>query len=159
VHRDGGQSGAREEPDQGQLLQALAVPGTAPLRDGGGSGIVMGRHRQGDTTTSGKIKPPALATGVGTVIVQITNLGNGQSDSNFTATLAIRTTSGGAVRYVDLPDGKGSATVASGEEATLVVANTPKTLYLYDPSSVGASDPAMAGLNYQVQLTGATPAN
>jgi hypothetical protein len=93
-----------------------------------------------------------------TVSVQITNVGNGQSDSGFTATLAIRSSSG-AIRYVDLPDGNGSASVASGEEATLVVANTPKTLYLYDPSNIGASDPANAGLNYRVQLTGATPAN
>jgi hypothetical protein len=94
-----------------------------------------------------------------TVSVQITNLGNGQSDSNFTATLAIRPTAGGAVRYVDLPDGAGEATVASSEEATLVIANTPDTLYLYDPSSIGASDPANAGLNYRLQLTGAAPAN
>jgi hypothetical protein len=40
-----------------------------------------------------------------------------------------------------------------------VIANTPDTLYLYDPSSIGASDPANAGLNYRLQLTGAAPAN
>jgi hypothetical protein len=100
-----------------------------------------------------------LTVSAGTVSVQITNLGNGQPDSNFTATLAIRPTAGGAVRYVDLPDGAGEATVASGEEAILLIANTPDTLYLYDPSSIGASDPANAGLNYQLQLTGAAPAN
>jgi hypothetical protein len=95
------------------------------------------------------------------VSVQITNLGNGLTESDFTATLSIRG-SGGAIRYVDLPSGTGQAAIASGEETTLVVANTPKTLYLFDPSTIGAavsSDPANTGLNYQVQLTGATPAN
>jgi len=101
---------------------------------------------------------PLRLTGDGAVSVQVTNLGNGQSDGNFTATLAVRT-SGGSVRYVDLPNGAGQATVASGEEATLTVANTPSTLYLYDPSSIGANDPANAGLSYRLELTGATPAN
>jgi hypothetical protein len=101
---------------------------------------------------------PLEVTGDGAVGVQITNLGNGQSSSNFTATLAMRSTSG-AIRYVDLPSGSGQATVASGEEATLTVANTPSTLYLYDPSSLGANDPANAGLSYRLELTGAAPAN
>jgi len=102
--------------------------------------------------------PAAVGARAATITVAITNLGNGQADSDFTATLAIRPAAG-AIRYVALPGGSGSATVATGEEATLVVANTPKTLYLYDPSNLGANDPANAGLNYQVQLTGATPAN
>jgi hypothetical protein len=92
--------------------------------------------------------------------VQVTNLGNGRSDSAFTATLAIRS-SAGAVRYVDLPGGTGQVTLASGEEASLVVANTPTGLYLFDPATIDATvstDPANIGLNYQVQLTGATPA-
>jgi len=101
---------------------------------------------------------PLKVSGDGKVSVQLTNQGNRQADSAFTATLAIRPASG-AIRYVDLPDGAGSATVATGEEATLVIANTPKTLYLYDPSTVGAGDPASAGLNDKLQLTGATPAN
>ena len=102
---------------------------------------------------------PLKLSGDGSLTVQITNLGNNQTDSDFTATLAIRATSGGATRYVDLPAGAGSATIATGEEAILVVANTPKTLYLYDSSNVAATDPANAGLNYQLRLTGATPAN
>lgn len=73
----------------------------------------------------------------------------------FTATLAIKAASGGAVRYVDAVDGKAEATLASGEEASLVVANTPATLYLYDPFAL-SGDPANRGLDYQVQLTGAT---
>jgi hypothetical protein len=58
-------------------------------------------------------------------------------------------------------NGTGSDTVAAGEEVTLVVANTPKALILFDPSTIGAttsSDPANVGLDYQVQLTGETPA-
>lgn len=92
----------------------------------------------------------------GEVSVKVTNLGNGRAESNFTATLAIRG-AGNAVRYVDLPNGAGTATVAAGEEASLVVANTPNTLYQYDAFKATAVE--LAGLNYQVQLTGATPAN
>ncbi|KAI8628793.1 hypothetical protein F5Y19DRAFT_96690 [Xylariaceae sp. FL1651] len=73
--------------------------------------------------------------------------------SPFTAALAVRASSG-TVRYVDLVDGKGQATLSSGETATLVVANTPNTLYLYDPFSL-TSD-VNKGLDYQVQLTGAS---
>ena len=76
------------------------------------------------------------------------------SSGMFTATLAIRGASG--VRYVELPGGAGEATLASGEEASLVVANTPALLD-YDPFNI--SGEAARGLTYQVQLTGATPAN
>ena len=93
-------------------------------------------------------------TGTGNVSVQVTKSGAG----NFTATLAIRA-SGGAVRYVDLPNGTGQATVASGEEASLVVANTPDTLIQYDAFQTTASSPESVGLNYSVQITGATVAN
>jgi hypothetical protein len=97
-------------------------------------------------------------TGASNVSVQITNLGNGRTESNFTATLSIRSNSG-AVRYVDLPNGTGQATVASNEEASLVVVNTPNTLYQYDAFQTTASSPESIGLNYEVRLTGATPAN
>jgi hypothetical protein len=96
--------------------------------------------------------------GTGDVTVQLQNLGNGLPESNFTATLSIRA-SDGTVRYVDLPNGTGHATVANTEEATLVVANTPDTLYQYDAFSTTASSPESIGLNYQVKLTGVTPAN
>ena len=89
--------------------------------------------------------------GTGEVSVQVTNLGNGRSESDFTATLSIRSASG-AVRYVDLPGGMGQANVASGEEASLVVVNTPKMLYQYDAFNAGA--PETTGLNWQVQITG-----
>jgi hypothetical protein len=74
------------------------------------------------------------------------------ASSPFTATLAVRS-SGGRVRYVDLVGGAGGTTVESGEEATLVVANTP-ALINYDP--FGLTSDVTRGLNYQVHLTGAT---
>jgi hypothetical protein len=97
-----------------------------------------------------------LKTSGGDVSVTITNLGNGLPESNFTATLSIRA-SDGSVRYVDLPKGAGHATVASTDEASLVVVNTPDMLYQFDPQYIGS--PENVGLNYQVQITGATPAN
>jgi hypothetical protein len=89
-------------------------------------------------------------TGSGAISVEVT------SGDAFTATLSIRASSG-SVRYVDLPDGTGEATLAAGEEASLVVVNTPDTLYMYDPFNISAE--AAAGLDYEVQLTGATPAD
>lgn len=85
--------------------------------------------------------------GTGAITARVT------ASSPFTATLAIRG-SNGVVRYVDLVNGVAQATVASGEEASLVVVNTPASLYLYDPFSL--SGDVTKGLNYQVQLTGAT---
>ncbi|KAI3321144.1 hypothetical protein HD806DRAFT_546930 [Xylariaceae sp. AK1471] len=75
------------------------------------------------------------------------------ASSPFMATLAIRASTG-AVRYVDLVDGKGQFTLSSGEAASLVVANTPNTLYLYDPFSL--TNDVKKGLDYQVQLSGAS---
>jgi hypothetical protein len=87
----------------------------------------------------------------GSVAVEITNMGGG----NFTATLAIRDDD--VVRYVDLPDGVGEATVAAGEEVSLVVANTPDELIQYNAFETAAGDPELDGLDYQVELTGAAP--
>jgi hypothetical protein len=89
-------------------------------------------------------------SGTGNVTVAIT------STAAFTATLAIRASSG-SVRYVDLPDGSGQATVDGTEEASLVVVNTPAGLIQYDPFSIGGD--VARGLDYEVQLTGATPAD
>jgi hypothetical protein len=89
-------------------------------------------------------------TGSGAISVKVT------ASTGFTATLAVRADSG-AVRYVDLPGGSGEATLASGEEASLVVVNTPDTLIQYDPFSI--SGDVARGLDYTVQLTGATPAS
>jgi hypothetical protein len=96
--------------------------------------------------------------GTGNVSIQVTNLGNGRSESNFTATLSIRA-GDGAVRYVDLPNGAGQATIGGNEEASLVVVNTPNMLYQYDAFRTESSSPEAAGLNYQVQITGAVPAS
>ena len=90
---------------------------------------------------------PLTKSGTATVTAKITTSGA------YTATLAVRNTSSGATRYVDLPNGAGSAEVASGEEASLVVANTP-ALIQYDPFDLGSD--VQAGLDYTVTITGAT---
>jgi hypothetical protein len=74
--------------------------------------------------------------------------------SGFTATLAVKG-KGGAVKYVDLPAGAGGATLEAGEEATLVIANTPDQLIAYDGFKLSGS-PASVGLDYQLTLTGAS---
>ncbi|MCJ8501623.1 DUF6055 domain-containing protein [Desulfatitalea alkaliphila] len=99
---------------------------------------------------------PLRVTGNGDIMVVVSNLGNGLQESNFTATVAIRANSG-AVRYVELRNGVGQATVAAGEEASLVVVNTPNTLYLYDAFQSRAGSPENIGLDYQVRLAGAVP--
>jgi hypothetical protein len=71
----------------------------------------------------------------------------------FTATLAVRAKSGGKVRYVALPKGAGKTTVEAGEEASLVVANTPASLHMYDGFSITGD--VARGLNYQVEIQGA----
>jgi hypothetical protein len=99
---------------------------------------------------------PLTATGTGQITIQVTNLGNGLSDSNFTAVVAIKA-SNNVVRYVDLPNGSGSFQLASGEESSLVVTNTPNNLYLYNAFETTDTSPEAVGLNYQVQIIGARP--
>ncbi|KAF2710598.1 hypothetical protein K504DRAFT_481632 [Pleomassaria siparia CBS 279.74] len=86
-----------------------------------------------------------LTTTASTVSVTVTATGN------YTATLAVKAASG-AIRYVDV-DGSASATLATGEEASLVVVNTP-ALVQYDAFSLSAE--VSKGLDYSIQLTGAT---
>ncbi|EGX51171.1 hypothetical protein AOL_s00054g547 [Orbilia oligospora ATCC 24927] len=73
----------------------------------------------------------------------------------YTATLSIRNTSSGSTRYVNLSGGSASASVASDEEITFVIANTPANLILYDAFSL--SSEVKNGLDYSVTITGATP--
>ena len=49
--------------------------------------------------------------------------------------------------------------IQPGEEVSLVVANTPDTLYQYDAFNSSSSSREMRGLNYEATLTGAVPAN
>ncbi|HCS66649.1 MAG TPA: hypothetical protein DIW64_22740, partial [Cellvibrio sp.] len=99
---------------------------------------------------------PLTATGSGEINIQVTNLGNGLSDSNFTAIVAIKATNN-SVRYVDLANGAGSFQLVSGEESSLVVTNTPDSLYLYNAFESTSTNPESIGLNYQVQILGARP--
>jgi hypothetical protein len=91
---------------------------------------------------------PLKTSGVSNVQVSITCQGE------YSATLAIRSTESGVVRYVQLENGRGSASVAGNEEASLVIANTPSTLYQYDGFKL--SDEVRQGLDYSVQISGAT---
>jgi Family of unknown function (DUF6055) len=88
-----------------------------------------------------------LKSGGGAMTVKVT------SSMGFTATLAVRG-AGGNVRYVDLPNGSGGTTISSGEEASLIVANTPDKLLMYDAFSI--SGEAAKGLDYRVHMTGAS---
>ncbi|ACE82894.1 cellulose binding domain-containing protein [Cellvibrio japonicus] len=99
---------------------------------------------------------PLQATGSGLISIQVTNLGNGLNDSNFTATVAIKAANN-SVRYVDLANGSGNFQLSSGEEASLVVTNTPDNLYLYNAFDSTDTSPESIGLNYQVQILGARP--
>ncbi|KAF1960578.1 hypothetical protein CC80DRAFT_260010 [Byssothecium circinans] len=89
---------------------------------------------------------PLKATGT-SVTVAITVSGGG----SYTATLAVKGSS--VTRYVDFANGSASVTLASGEEVSLVVANTP-ALVQYDAFSIPAD--LNKGLSYSVQITGAT---
>jgi len=111
--------------------------------DSKGNGVYQVKEARAPRYMGASIIP---LKGKGKVTVKVTAQGE------FTATAAIK--SGSAVKYVDLTDGSGSFDVASGEEASLVVANTPKTLLSYDAFRI---PPAVnKGLVFQVQLTGAT---
>jgi hypothetical protein len=87
---------------------------------------------------------PLSASG-GTVSVEIT------ADAAYTATLAVSSDDG--VTYT-IVDGSGSVEVAAGDEVTLVVANTPEELILYDAFSL--SSDVSKGLDYSFTLSGAT---
>ncbi|KAL5049130.1 hypothetical protein BDW71DRAFT_217755 [Aspergillus fruticulosus] len=91
---------------------------------------------------------PLTLSGSGSVSVAVS------SDSAFMATIAIRSTNSGSVRYVDLENGKGEVTVGESEEASLVVVNTPDELIQYNPFEL--SSEVQVGLEYTVQVTGAS---
>lgn len=87
-----------------------------------------------------------LETTGGTVNVEV-------QASGFTATLAV--IGSDSVRYVPVSP-SGSVEVAQGEEATLVIANTPAELVLFDPFQL--SSDVTQPLQYSFTLSGATVA-
>lgn len=91
---------------------------------------------------------PLKVSGVATVTVKLT------CAMECKATLAVRNTSSGAVKYTELANGAGSAAVASGEEASLVVANAPATLIVYDGFALSSA--VSKGLDYSFTISGAT---
>ncbi|KAG8624250.1 hypothetical protein KVT40_007317 [Elsinoe batatas] len=95
---------------------------------------------------------PLKTTGGGAVTARVQTVWPGE----MTATVAVKGTQG--VRYVDLVGEVGDATanfeVGQGEEAMLVVANTPEAL-VYDGFKLPGTQ-ASWGLDWSVTLTGAT---
>ena len=89
----------------------------------------------------------------GTSVSVVITLSGGGS-ANYTAILVMKS-SGAAVKYTDVVDGSATVAVGSGDEVSLVVANTP-ALVQYDAFSIPAE--LNKGLMYSVQLTGATVA-
>jgi hypothetical protein len=87
-----------------------------------------------------------LKANANTISVQITS-----NSSPYTATLAVFNSGTKVARYIDVV-GSGSVTLSSGEAASLVVANTPAQLLLYDPFNL----PSQTPLDYSFTLTGAT---
>jgi hypothetical protein len=85
--------------------------------------------------------------GTGKISVKVT------SEMPFTAKISIRTRSG-AVSLIDLPKGAGEATIGAGDEASLVVVNTPDALIIYNGFEIAKSAAAKT-LSYKVGITGA----
>lgn len=112
--------------------------------DSQGSGIYRVKSARQPRYMGANIIP---LKGTGTVKVNVT------ANAPFTATLVARA-AGGVIRYMNLTQGSGQMMVVSGEEATLVVANTPNNLLLYDPFSLAAE--VNKGLDYQVEIQGAS---
>ncbi|CAG8955666.1 hypothetical protein HYFRA_00010930 [Hymenoscyphus fraxineus] len=94
---------------------------------------------------------PLNVTGAQTVDVEITG------SMEFTATLVVRNMKSGVVTYTELENGAGWADVAVGDEASLVVANTPETLHMYKPYAL--SPEVSKGLDYSFTICGATVLN
>lgn len=92
------------------------------------------------------------------ISVSLSNLGNGLEGSNYSATLAIRNTGNGNIRYVDLVSGVNQVNLSSSEELSLVVANTPDNLIQFNAFESSETTADSIGLNYEVELTNAYPA-
>ncbi|KAK4228073.1 hypothetical protein QBC38DRAFT_476094 [Podospora fimiseda] len=95
----------------------------------------------------GNIIPLRTTTG-GNVGVSVTG-----NTGPITVIMAVKS-GNGSVRYVDLKDGSGQVVVAAGEEAALVVVNTPNNLVMFDPFKLTGE--TNTGVDYYLQLTGAT---
>lgn len=74
------------------------------------------------------------------------------SNGNLTTHLVLRNKTSGAVKYI-LFKGSGSVDVKSGDEVSLVVANTPESLVLFDPFKL--SPEVNTGVDYDFTLSGA----
>jgi hypothetical protein len=114
------------------FLKTRASIGCANLDAQGGSGSGSGRYRVKTARRQrymGANIIPLKGTGDITAVVT--------ASAPFTATLAV-SAADGTVRYTDIVHGTAKATVGSGEEAILVVVNTPDSLLLFDAFSLSS---------------------
>jgi hypothetical protein len=120
--------------------------------DGNGGGKYTVKSARAPRYMGANIVPlKVTGTSVGVVV---TVSGGGGGSAGYTATLVVK--SSGSVRYTDVVSGSASVTVASGDEVSFVLANTPAALVQYDAFSIPAE--LNKGLVYSVQFTGATVA-
>lgn len=80
---------------------------------------------------------------------------NIKTSGQLTSHLVARNTRSNVVRYIELAKGTGSIDMADGEEASLVVANTPETLALYTPNALAYTPDVNTGVDYSFTLSGA----
>ncbi|KAF4458355.1 dockerin type 1 [Fusarium albosuccineum] len=115
---------------------------------------------EAQSSGSYKVKTDRQPRYMGSNIIPLTTSGAAEievkveADAAFTGTLAVHETASGKARYVSLVEGAASVSIAEGEEASLVVANTPTELIDYDGFNL--SEDVQKGLDYTVSISGAT---
>lgn len=85
--------------------------------------------------------------GAGKASVKVT------AQSPFTAMISVRSKSG-VVKLTALKGGIGEEHIDSGDEAALIVANTPLSPITYNGFEIGPNSEVSKGLNYEVQILG-----
>ncbi|TLD03979.1 hypothetical protein PgNI_11228 [Pyricularia grisea] len=111
--------------------------------------VNAGKGAQYMGATMGKL---VMADGVTHADVKVTAV---NATMGFTAMFAVRDSATSKVRYLTLENGSGSVDLASTEDATLVVVNTPATLLKYNAGILNMTEAARP-LDFSVSMTGAT---
>lgn len=111
-----------------------------------GSGSYRVKSHRSPRYMGCNVIPLKNASGKVTVIIK--------SNARLLSHLVARNMQSGVVRYVEVVQGHGTINVAQGEEASLVVANTPATLILFNPDKLTAE--VNTGADYSFILSGAT---
>jgi Family of unknown function (DUF6055) len=112
----------------------------------GGAGVYKVKESRQPKYMGANIIP---LKGSGNVLVNIT------AKAPFTAVISVRSSSG-VVKLTTLSGGAGQAHIGVGDEAALVVANAPQSPILYNGFEIGPNSEVSKGLDYQVQILGAS---